>query len=183
MARACSEAELSVARRNREEPHVTVGGAGLTSLCFIEKTRDLYPDMIYATISGVGSTGLADELMLLGSRFADGVICTQVTPAVDGYASVALTYKNALAKYFPGDAPDYVSLESFLTANILIEALRRTGPQLDTEVLVDKLESLRNFDMGLGPRVSFGASEHKAVHKVWGTQLDQTGHYHSIDLE
>ena len=150
---------------------------------FIEKTRDLYPDMIYATISGVGSTGLADELMLLGSKYANGVICTQVTPAVDGYASVALAYKNALAKYSPGEAPDYVSLEAFLTANILIEGLKRTGPQLDTETLVDKLENLRNFEMGLGPRVNFGPSEHQAVHKVWGTQLDETGHYHSVDLE
>jgi ABC-type branched-subunit amino acid transport system substrate-binding protein len=150
---------------------------------FIEKTRELYPDMIYATISGVGSTGLADELMLLGSKYASGIICTQVTPAVDSYASVALAYKNALAKYSPGEAPDYVSLEAFLTANILIEGLKRTGPQLDTETLVDKLENMRNFEMGLGPRVSFGPSEHQAVHKVWGTQLDETGHYHSIDLE
>jgi branched-chain amino acid transport system substrate-binding protein len=150
---------------------------------FIEKTRELYPDMIYATISGVGSTGLADELTLLGSKYTNGVICTQVTPAVDGYASVALAYKNALAKYAPGEAPDYMSLEAFLTTNILIEGLRRVGPQLDTETLVDKLENIRNFEMGLGPRVNFGPSEHQAVHKVWGTQLDETGHYHSIDLE
>src|SRR5262249_9245426 len=31
---------------------------------FIEKTRDLYPDMIYTSVSFVGSTALADELML-----------------------------------------------------------------------------------------------------------------------
>jgi ABC-type branched-subunit amino acid transport system substrate-binding protein len=150
---------------------------------FIEKTRDTYPDMIYATISGVGSTGLADELKLLGSRYADGVVVTQVVPAVDSYASVSLLYKRALAKYFPGEAPDYVSLESYLTANVLIEGLRRAGPQLDTEALVDTLESMHEFDMGLGPRVSFGPAEHQAVHKVWGTQLDQNGQYHPIDLE
>jgi branched-chain amino acid transport system substrate-binding protein len=33
---------------------------------FIEKTRNLYPDMIYTSVSFVGSTALADELMLLG---------------------------------------------------------------------------------------------------------------------
>jgi branched-chain amino acid transport system substrate-binding protein len=150
---------------------------------FIEKTRDAYPDMIYAAISGVGSTGLADELTLLGPRFADGVIVSQIAPAVEGYASVSLTYKKALAKYFPGEAPDYASLESYLTANILIEGLRRAGPQLDTETLVDTLEHLHDFDMGLGPRVSFGPAEHQAVHKVWGTQLDEAGHYHAIELE
>ena len=28
--------------------------------------------------------------------------------------------------------------------------LKRTGPQLDTEKLVEALETLRDFDMGLG---------------------------------
>ena len=48
---------------------------------------------------------------------------------------------------------------------------------------MDRLESLHDFDMGLGPRVNFGPAEHQAVHKVWGTQLDNTGQYHAIDLE
>ena len=150
---------------------------------FIEKTRDLYPDMIYATISGVGSTGLASELMVLGPHYADGVICTQVTPAVDGYATVTMKYKNALAKYFPGEPADYSSLEAYLTASILIEGLRRAGPALDTESLVNVLESMQNYELGLGPKVSFGPSDHQALHKVWGTQLDKTGVYQPIDLE
>ncbi|MGB8630863.1 MAG: ABC transporter substrate-binding protein, partial [Xanthobacteraceae bacterium] len=75
---------------------------------FIEKTRDLYPDMIYTSVSFVGSTALADELMLLGKKYATGVIVTQVVPAVDGYSSLVLDYKSALAKYSPGEAPDYV---------------------------------------------------------------------------
>ena len=48
---------------------------------FIEKTRDLFPGMIYTNVSFVGSTALAQELMLLGPRFAEGVIVTQVVPA------------------------------------------------------------------------------------------------------
>jgi ABC-type branched-subunit amino acid transport system substrate-binding protein len=150
---------------------------------FIEKTRDFFPGMIYATISGVGSTGLADELSLLGPRFAQGVIVTQVVPAVDGYASVVLGYRNALAKYFPGEAPDYISLEGYLASRVMIEGLKRAGPQVDTEKLVDTLENMRQFDLGLGTLVNFGPGEHQAVHKVWGTELDQAGHYHPIDLQ
>jgi ABC-type branched-subunit amino acid transport system substrate-binding protein len=96
--------------------------------------------MIYTNVSFVGSTALADELMLLGPRYASGVIVTQVVPAVSGYSSAVLEYKNALAKYFPGEAPDYVSLEGYVAANVLIQGLRRTGPQLDTEKLIDVLE-------------------------------------------
>ena len=107
---------------------------------FIEKTRDLYPDMIYTSVSFVGSTALANELTLLGKRFATGVIVTQVVPAVDGHSSLVLEYKSALAKYFPGESPDYVSLEGYVDANVLIAALKRNGPELDTERLVRTLE-------------------------------------------
>ena len=92
--------------------------------------------MIYTSVSFVGSTALADELMLLGKKYATGVIVTQVVPAVDGHSSLVLDYKSALAKYFPGEAPDYVSLEGYVDANVLIAALQRNGPQLDTEKLV-----------------------------------------------
>ena len=150
---------------------------------FIEKTRDLYPDMIYTSVSFVGSTALANELMLLGQRYATGVIVTQVVPALDGHSSLVLDYKAALAKYFPGEAPDYVSLEGYVAANVLTEALKRNGPQLDTERLVATLEDLRVLDIGLGTPVTFGRSEHQGVHKVWGTQLDATGHFQPIDLQ
>jgi ABC-type branched-subunit amino acid transport system substrate-binding protein len=150
---------------------------------FIEKTRDLYPDMIYTSVSFVGSTALASELMLLGQKYATGVIVTQVVPAIDGHSSVVLDYKSALAKYFPGESPDYVSLEGYLAGSVLVEGLKRNGPQLDTEKLVDTLENLRDFDLGLGTPVTFGRTEHQALHKVWGTELDATGHYQSIDLE
>ena len=150
---------------------------------FIEKTRDLYPSMVYTSVSFVGSTALASELMLLGKKYAQGVIVTQVVPAVDGHSSVVLDYRSALARYFPGEPPDYVSLEGYVASSILVEALKRNGPPLDPERLVDTFENLHDFDMGLGTPVTFGRSEHQGVHKVWGTELDATGHYQPIDLQ
>jgi branched-chain amino acid transport system substrate-binding protein len=150
---------------------------------FIEKTRDTYPGMIYTNVSFVGSTALADELMLLGPRFANGVIVTQVVPAVGGYSSAVMEYKNALAKYFPGEAPDYVSLEGYIAANVLIDGLKKTGPQLDTEHLIDNLEAMRNLDLGLGTQLNFGRSEHQASHKIWGTAIDETGKYAPLELD
>ena len=150
---------------------------------FIEKTRDLFPGLLYSNISFVGSTVLADELMLLGPRYAAGAIVTQVVPAVSGYSSIVLEYKNALAKYFPGEAADYVSLEGYVAANVLIQGLRRAGPQFDTEKLIDVLENTRNFDLGLGAQLSFGRAEHQASHKIWGTALDENGKYQAIELE
>src|SRR5499425_2934039 len=150
---------------------------------FIEKTRDLYPALIYTNVSFVGSTALAEELMLLGPRYAPGVIVTQVVPAVDSYATAILKYKSALAKFFPGETPDYVSLEGFVAARVLVEAFMLADDTAATEKLVDSLESLRNLDLGLGTPVNFGRTEHQAVHKVWGTELDANGHYQAIDLQ
>jgi ABC-type branched-subunit amino acid transport system substrate-binding protein len=150
---------------------------------FIERTRDSWPGMIYSNVSFVGSTALAEELMLLGPRYANGVIVTQVVPAVGGYSSAVMEYKNALAKYFPGEAPDYVSLEGYIAANVLIQALRQTGPELNTEKLIDNLEAMRNIDLGLGTSLNFGRSEHQASHKIWGTAIDENGKYTALELD
>jgi branched-chain amino acid transport system substrate-binding protein len=150
---------------------------------FIEKTRDLYPSMIYTNVSFVGSTALADELMLLGPRYAAGAIVTQVVPAISSYATIVLKYKEALAKYFPGESPDYVSFEGYIDGNILAEAVKRVGRDINTEKLVAELENIRAFDLGLGAPVTFSANEHQGSHNVWGTQLDGAGHYQPIDLQ
>jgi ABC-type branched-subunit amino acid transport system substrate-binding protein len=150
---------------------------------FIEKTRDLFPGMIYTNMSSVGASSLADELMLLGPRFANGVIVTQAVPDVAGYSSVVIEYKDALAKYFPGESPNYIALEGFVSANVLIDALKRCGRQVDTERLVDILENTHNLDLGLGVPIGFSRGEHQASHKIWGTTLDQTGKYQPIELE
>ena len=149
----------------------------------IEKTRDDLPGLIYTDVSGVGSTSLADELMLLGPKYATGMIVTQVVPAVDSFSTATLDYKNALLKYFPGEKPDYVSFEAYITANLLIDGLKKVGPQLDTEKLVDALETLHNIDMGLGTALGYTLTEHQASHKIWATILDAAGHYQSLDLE
>ena len=150
---------------------------------FIEKTRDLYPSLIYTNVSFVGSTALADELMLLGPRYAAGAIVTQVVPAINSHASIVLRYKEALAKYFPGESPDYVSFEGYIDASVLAEAVKQVGRDINTEKLVDELEQIHTIDLGLGSPVTFSANEHQGSHKVWGTQLDETGHYQPIDLE
>ena len=156
-----------------------------TAAKFIEGTRDLYPGMIYANLAGVGTNMLADELTLLGPRFTRNVIVTEVVPPVAGYSNAAQEYKGALAKYFPGEKPASVSLEAYIAANLLIEAMKRVDPPplLDTEKLIDALESMHGVDLGLGAELNFGRAEHQASHKVWGSTLDDKGQYVPLDLQ
>jgi len=150
---------------------------------FIEKAQDQLPGLTFANLSAVGASSLASELMLLGPRYTSGVIVSQVVPGVSGYSSLVLDYKTALNKYFPGEAPDYTSLEGYISASILIQGLKRAGPTFDTETLVDTLENLRNMDLGVGANLAFGRAEHQASHKIWGTALDETGTFQPIELE
>ena len=171
-------------RKLRPQPKAVVMVATYRAAAkFIEMTKEIFPNLIYTNVSFVGSTALSDELMLLGPRFATGVVVTQVVPAIASYATFILKYKAALAKYFPGEAPDYVSLEGYVDACILIEALKRVGPRFDTEALVDTLESLHNFDIGLGTPINFSPGDHQAIHKVWGTEIDDNGKYQPIDMD
>ncbi len=150
---------------------------------FIGRTRDRFPKMIYTNISFVGSTSLAEELMLLGGKYADGVVVTQVVPAVDAYSTLILKYKSAISTYFPGEAPDYVSLEGYIDAELLLHAIDIDAKPITTNSIVSSLESLHNYDMGLGTPLSFSMDNHQASHKVWGTQIDSHGKFHAIDLK
>jgi len=150
---------------------------------FIEQVRTQRPQMVFTNVSFVGSQALAEELMQLGPRLADGVIVTQVVPLPTSRSTAVLRYQEALARYAPGEKPDFVSLEGYVDGSLLVEGLRRAGRALTTDGLVKALEDLRGLDLGLSTPLSFGPSEHQASHKVWGTVLDRTGTYQALDLD
>jgi ABC-type branched-subunit amino acid transport system substrate-binding protein len=150
---------------------------------FIDKVKAERPDIIFSNVSFVGSQALADELMTYGGKVADGVIVTQVVPLPYSKATAVMRYQELLPKYSLGEKPDFVSLEGYLAANVLIEGLKRAGRDFTTETLIDSLESIRGLDIGVGAPMSFGMSEHQASHKVWGTMIDSTGNFHTIEMD
>ncbi|HEX7836026.1 MAG TPA: ABC transporter substrate-binding protein, partial [Kofleriaceae bacterium] len=150
---------------------------------FIQKIRDHKLEPLFLNVSFVGSNALAEELGELGPSYVQGVIVTQVVPHYDSSATVVLRYRDALRKYHPDQNPDFVSLEGYVVGQLFAEGLRRTGRDLDTEKLVDALERISDFDPGIGGNLAFGMSEHQASHKVWGTELDESGAFRSIDME
>ena len=149
---------------------------------FIEKVKDARPDMIFTNVSFVGSTALAEELMGIGPKFAEGTIVTQVVPLPTSKSTAVMKYQELLPKYSLGERPDFVSLEGYLAGSVLVDALQRAGRELDTEKLINALEQTKGLDMGVGATMSFGMSEHQASHKVWGTVLDAQGNYQPLEL-
>ena len=150
---------------------------------FIDKVKAERPDILFSSVSFVGSQALADELMSYGGKVAEGVMVTQVVPLPQSKSTAVLRYQELLPRYSLGEKPDFVSLEGYLAANLLIEGLRRAGRDFTTESLIDSLEKMRGVDLGVGAVMGFGMSEHQASHKVWGTVLDASGNFQPLEME
>jgi ABC-type branched-subunit amino acid transport system substrate-binding protein len=125
---------------------------------------------LFLTVSFVGT----DELILEGGTDAEGVVITQVVPPyyLTDFKTVAL-YRRTLTKYFPTAQPNFVSLEGFVDALVLVEGLRRAGKDLTREGLIRGIESIHDLDAGLGPqlKLDYSAKDHKGFDHVLPTVI------------
>jgi branched-chain amino acid transport system substrate-binding protein len=69
--------------------------------------------------------------------------------------------------------PSFVSLEGFVDAMVLVDALRGAGSSPTREKLVAALENTRRKDIGLGPNLllSFSPTSHKGLDSVYVTVI------------
>ncbi|MBF0126472.1 MAG: ABC transporter substrate-binding protein [Magnetococcales bacterium] len=155
-------------------------GAYPACAAFIREARKDLPNALYLNVSFVGSAALAQALGAEG----EGVIVTQVTPSLSDRLPGVNAYREAMKRYQPEAKADFLSLEGFLAARLLVEGVRLsrlTGHLAgDREALVDALENLRDFDLGIGVPVHFSKDDHQASHKVWPTRLER-GEFQPLD--
>jgi ABC-type branched-subunit amino acid transport system substrate-binding protein len=150
---------------------------------FVRGLKDRKMNVALAAVSLVGGNSLAMLFQATGTQYGEGLIVSQVVPHFQSGATGVIKYRELLHKYHPEAEPGFVSLEGFISASCLVEGLKRTGPDLTTEKLIDALESIRDLDLGIGPIISFGPSRHQASDKVWGTVLDRNCQFQNLDLE
>lgn len=123
----------------------------------------------FYNVSFVGTAALSREL----GADARGVVVSQVMPypfaPVSPLAGEYLSAGQGVADF----EPNYSSMEGYVAAKVLAEALRRTtGPS--REDLVNGLESLREHDLG-GFFVDFNARKHTGSAFAEMTILTQDG--------
>ena len=123
---------------------------------------------LFLTVSFVGTDALITE----AGPDADGMVITQVVPPyyLTEMKTVAL-YRRTLTKYFPSAQPNFVSLEGFVDAMVLVEGLKKAGKDLTREGLIRGIESIHDLDLGLGPqlKLNYSAKEHKGFDHVLPT--------------
>lgn len=122
---------------------------------------------VFHTVSFVGPEAFAHELGPDAAR----CIVTAVMPPYNGSKLPLIAeYKAALAKHYPMDLPNFVSLEGFVNAKVLAEGLRRAGKDPTREGFIAAVESMSGFDLG-GLAVTYGPNNHAGLHKVYFTHI------------
>jgi branched-chain amino acid transport system substrate-binding protein len=120
---------------------------------------------LFLTVSFVGT----DELIQEAGPDAEGTVITQVVPPyyLTDFKTVAL-FRRELSKYFPSAQPNFVSLEGFIDAMVMVEGLKRAGKELTREGLIRGIESIHEMDLGLGPqlKLDYSPKDHKGFDHV-----------------
>ncbi|MDX5373610.1 MAG: ABC transporter substrate-binding protein [Pseudomonadaceae bacterium] len=122
---------------------------------------------IRAPFYSVSFVGTEDFIAEAGAD-GDGVYISQVVPAPD---DERLPLVRAYRADMAGRELGHASLEGYIAAAVLAEALRRVGPEPTRARLVEVLESL-DFDLG-GFRVAFSPRNHQGSSAVYLTRVEQ----------
>jgi branched-chain amino acid transport system substrate-binding protein len=167
--RNTNQVGLAVATVHAANPDavVVVGPYAPVAEVVRQARRDSWSPL-FLTVSFVGT----DDFIQDAGPAAEGTVITQVVPP---YTSTDLPtvdlYRRELARSFPNARPGFVSLEGFVDAMVLVEGIRRAGKDLTREKLIRALESIHDYNTGLGPKlqVNFSPANHKGFHNVYPT--------------
>ncbi len=126
----------------------------------------------FYNVSFVGTQALAKEL----GADARGVVVSQVMPYPFSPNTAVSGDYLAAGKAAEGDkfSPNYSSIEGFVAARVITEALRRPGATASADALIGALESLRDLNLG-GFFVDFGPQKYTGSRFVDLTILTADG--------
>ncbi|MBF0626680.1 MAG: ABC transporter substrate-binding protein [Magnetococcales bacterium] len=158
------EEGLSVILAAPVEPRaIILVGSYKPCAAFVRLAKRELPKTLFLNVSFVGSEPLVREL----DSDAEGVIVTQVVPALDDPGTAVQEYRQLMAE--AGIAPGYLSLEGYLTARLFTLGLEKAGPNPTRTGVLNALENLGRVDIGMGPELHLSREEHQASHHVWPT--------------
>ena len=153
---------------------------------FVRTARDLGWTAPISNVSFVGSEAMLGLLLkhgkTAGRDYTQALVNSQVVPSYDDlslpgvveYRALMDRYKPVMpeslrdAKYAP-EHLSFRSLEGFVNAKVIVEGLRRAGPNPTRASFRHALESLRGFDLGIGAPLTFGPERHQGLDSVYFT--------------
>ncbi len=140
---------------------------------FIKSARKAGSGAQFASTSFVGASALATELGEQGV----GVVVAQVVPPYSRASiPVVREYQAAIEKLLGKKEYSFTSLEAYIGAKVLVEAIRRAGANPTREGLLKTLDSMQNFNVG-GYQVDFSPSNHNGSRFVELTSISKAGRF------
>ena len=153
-----------------EKPPRAVVMIGAYAPCakFIRLCRDSDLSPLFLNVSFVGSSSLARALGKTDAR----IIVTQVVPdPSDNSVPIVQEYRDDLKDVDWSASAGFGDLEGYIAARILTLALVKIQGSPTREAIVDALEGLGTFDIGLREPLYLSRTEHQACHRIWPTIL------------
>ena len=132
------------------------------SAAFIRASRAAGYGGLFYNVSFAGTQALSDEL----GAAAAGVVVTQVVPSPFSLTQpITREFIEAIRREGSSVRANYLSLEGYIAAKVLLEGLHRAGNRVTRESLVTALESIADWNMG-GFKVTYSRSDHVASNRV-----------------
>ena len=163
-------------------------GAYAACAAFLRDAVDLGLEVPIANLSFVGSENLL-ELISEGredsQRYTRLLVNSQVVPSYEDTSIPAVReYRDLMERYTPEAPPElvtesytpfahsFVSLEGFLDAKLMVEILNRLGDDPERTNLQEAVFSVKNYDLGIGERVSFSETRRQGLQQVYYTIVE-----------
>ena len=133
-------------------------------------------DVVFMTVSFVGSNALAEELGPGG----EGVYVTQVVPfPTDDSRTVTAAYLDALEAYSPESTPGFVSFEGYLAGRLAIAGVEGCGQEVSRACFLDTLRQADVVDLD-GFQLRYGEGDNQGSDQVFLTRIGPDGTYYPV---
>ena len=164
-------------------------GAYQGCAAFVRSARDAGFAVPISNVSFVGSDAMLALLVkhgrAKGRDYTRGLINSQVVPSYDDTTLPGVAEYRALmdkhnppvpeairdAQYAP-QKYSFISLEGYVNARVITEALKRAGANAGRPGFRQALESLRGLDLGIGAPLTFTPERHQGLDSVYFTRVD-----------
>jgi ABC-type branched-subunit amino acid transport system substrate-binding protein len=164
-------------------------GAYQGCAAFVRSARDAGVTVPISNVSFVGSDAMLALLLkhgrAKGRDYTRALINSQVVPSYDDTALPGVAeYRLLMDKHNP-QVPEsvrdaaytpqrysFISLEGYVNARVIVEALRRAGANASRQAFRQALESLRGLDLGIGAPLTFTAERHQGLDSVYFTRVE-----------
>ncbi|WP_235893925.1 ABC transporter substrate-binding protein [Oceanidesulfovibrio indonesiensis] len=171
--RGTLDVEQALARILASEAEaVVMVGTYMPCAKFIRLAKKVRPDLIFYNVSFVG----AEELVRILGDQGDRIVVSQVVPPPElpetlGLFPLAGQFMEHYAEAHPEQPISSVSLEGYLNARVLVEALERTGPNPTRQGFIEAVQSIDEMKIGRDAVIRFGPGDHQGLDQVYFTEI------------